>query len=66
VNIMAKDLGLAVGAAEELGVPLSVTVASRGLYRRAVEAGFGGDDSSSIIHVVERDAGVTIRFEGAK
>jgi 3-hydroxyisobutyrate dehydrogenase-like beta-hydroxyacid dehydrogenase len=65
VNILAKDLSLAVGAAAELGVPLSVARATRALYLRAVEAGFGFDDSCSVIHVVEDDAGVTIRFEGA-
>lgn len=65
VNIMAKDLSLAVASAAELGVPLSVTAASHALYQRAIEAGLGLDDSSSVIHVIEDDAGVTIRFEGA-
>jgi 3-hydroxyisobutyrate dehydrogenase-like beta-hydroxyacid dehydrogenase len=65
VNIMAKDLALAVAAAAELGVPLSVAPASRAIYERAVAAGFGSDDSCSVIRVIEDDAGITVRFEGA-
>lgn len=65
VNIMAKDLSMAVALAADLGVPLSLAGASHALYQRAVAMGLGLDDSCSVIHAVEEDAGVTIRFAGS-
>lgn len=63
VDIMLKDVSLAAGLARDLGVPLAVTAAARSLLSRAHDLGFGRDDSTSVLRVLERDAGVSLRID---
>ncbi|MBU8542968.1 MULTISPECIES: 3-hydroxyisobutyrate dehydrogenase [Roseomonadaceae] len=54
-DLMLKDLGLAVGAAQAAGVRLEVGEKALDLYRRFVEEGGGGKDFSGIINKMLRD-----------
>jgi 3-hydroxyisobutyrate dehydrogenase-like beta-hydroxyacid dehydrogenase len=47
-DLMAKDLGLAVNAARELRVPLSVAPAAQQVLRLASSHGYGRKDFSSV------------------
>jgi 3-hydroxyisobutyrate dehydrogenase len=47
-DLMAKDLGLAVNAARELRVPLSVAPAAQQMLRLASSHGYGRKDFSSV------------------
>jgi 3-hydroxyisobutyrate dehydrogenase len=47
-DLMAKDLGLAVGAAREKRVPVVVAPAAQQLYRMASSHGLGREDCSSV------------------
>jgi len=47
-DLMAKDLGLAVGAAREKRVPVVVAPAAQQLYRMASSHGLGREDFSSV------------------
>ena len=48
IDLMAKDLGLAVGAARELRVPAVVASAAQQVLRLASSHGFGRKDHSSV------------------
>ena len=47
-DLMAKDLGLAVGAARDKRVPVVVAPAAQQLYRMASAHGWGRKDFSSV------------------
>ncbi|MBU8540431.1 3-hydroxyisobutyrate dehydrogenase [Falsiroseomonas tokyonensis] len=55
-NLMLKDLGLALGAAQAAGVELPVGETALAVYRRFVEAGGGAKDFSGAIETI-RDSG---------
>ncbi|RZU42521.1 NAD(P)-dependent oxidoreductase [Edaphobacter modestus] len=61
VRWMEKDLGLAVEVASELGVPLFTTSASQQQLRTAIAMGFGEDDISGSIRVLEDIASCQVR-----
>lgn len=61
VRWMEKDLGLAVEVASELGVPLFTTSASQQQLRTAIAMGFGDDDISGSIRVLEDIASCQVR-----
>lgn len=57
LDILMKDVDLALQQGEALGVPMWVCQAARLVYRHAVMAGHGGDDLSTMAKLVEDAAG---------
>lgn len=64
-NLLAKDLGLALDLGSETGAPLFLTALTRQLYGEVQAKGFGADDYTSILRILESIAGVTVRAEMA-
>lgn len=56
-DLMAKDLGLAVNAARELRVPVSVAPAAQQLLRLASSHGYGRKDFSSVYAFLQPSSG---------
>jgi 3-hydroxyisobutyrate dehydrogenase len=56
-DLMAKDLGLAVNAARELRVPVSVAPAAQQLLRLASSHGYGRKDFSSVYEFLKPSSG---------
>lgn len=56
-DLMAKDLGLAVNAARELRVPVSVAPAAQQLLRLASSHGYGRKDFSSVYAFLKPSSG---------
>lgn len=61
VRWMEKDLGLAIDVASELGVPLYTTSASQQQLRTAMAMGYGEEDISGSIRVLEEIASCQVR-----
>lgn len=57
---MHKDVGLALESGMRQGVPLPLTSVTEQVFRAALAAGFGEEDFSSIIKVLEGWAGVEV------
>lgn len=57
VEIFVKDMGMAIQLAEENGIDLKVVKASREMFQKAENAGWGKDDASRVIEVYEGKAG---------
>jgi len=57
LDILMKDVDLAIQQGEALGVPMWVCQAARLVYRHAVMAGHGRDDLSTMAKLVEQAAG---------
>jgi 3-hydroxyisobutyrate dehydrogenase len=64
LDLMYKDVGLAVDTAGQLNVPLYFGALARQRYAEARRAGFGSEDSSAISKIVERGADVSLRPGG--
>ena len=62
LELAAKDAGLIVGTGNELGAPMPVAAAVRGVLDRVVEAGLGGADWSELVAFAEQQAAVTLRW----
>jgi len=62
-DLLVKDLGLALQLGEESRSPLFVTALVRQLYGEAQAAGYGRDDYTSVLRVLESVAGVEVRTE---
>ncbi len=60
-DLLYKDLGLALDLAREYHTPDEMTALSRNLYERAREAGYGREDYTSLLKVLEQQAGVEVR-----
>lgn len=60
LDIAAKDLALAVGMADELGLPLAATRAASELYDAAIQAGLGAADFHATMLQLESDAGIVM------
>jgi 3-hydroxyisobutyrate dehydrogenase len=60
-NLLHKDLSLALDLAAENEVPVAMTTLARQLYERAQAEGYGTDDYTSILRVLEENAGVEVR-----
>ena len=58
---MHKDIGLALGTAQELGLPMPMTSLTEQIFQAAIAEGYGDADMCSTIQVVERWAGVQVR-----
>ena len=57
LQILEKDMDLAIAQGEELGVPMWVCQAARLLVKQAIFAGAAADDISTLVCHVERGAG---------
>ena len=57
VEIFVKDMGMAIQLAEENGIDLKVVKASREMFQKAENAGWGKDDATRVIEVYEGKAG---------
>jgi 3-hydroxyisobutyrate dehydrogenase len=60
-DLLAKDLGLALELGSEEQVPLLLTALARQLFSETQAAGYGRDDYTSVLRVLESAAGVSVR-----
>ncbi len=58
-----KDLRIATRAGQAYGAPLPTTASTHELYKAAVETGYGRDDNSGVMQVIENMAGTTARVD---
>jgi 3-hydroxyisobutyrate dehydrogenase-like beta-hydroxyacid dehydrogenase len=56
LDILMKDVDLAIQQGEALGVPMWVCQAARLVYKHAIMAGKGGDDLSTLVQIIEQGA----------
>jgi 3-hydroxyisobutyrate dehydrogenase len=62
-DLLYKDLGLALDLASEKTTPAVMTALTRQLFEQARAEGFGREDYTSVIKVLEKMAGVEVRSE---
>ena len=60
-DLLHKDLGLALDLAAENTVPTAMTALTRQMYEMARAAGYGQEDYTSLLKVLEQMAGVEVR-----
>jgi 3-hydroxyisobutyrate dehydrogenase-like beta-hydroxyacid dehydrogenase len=60
MQILMKDVDLAVAQGEELGVPMWVCQAARLVFKHAIHKGAAADDITAIAKYIERDSGFEI------
>jgi 3-hydroxyisobutyrate dehydrogenase len=60
-DLLHKDLGLALDLARENATELTMTDLARQLYTRSQEAGYGREDYTAVLKVLEQAAGVEVR-----
>ena len=60
-DLLHKDLGLALDLAAESQTPVALTALTRQLYEMARAAGFGREDYTSLLKVLEKMADVEVR-----
>jgi 3-hydroxyisobutyrate dehydrogenase len=60
-DLLHKDLGLALDLAAEVQTPVPVTGLTRQLYEMTRAAGYGREDYTSLLRVLEKIAGVEVR-----
>jgi len=65
VNLMLKDLDLALATGKETGVALPQTAINREMFTAANTKGFGEEDMAAVIKILEEIAGVTVRDDEA-
>ena len=58
---MHKDVGLALESAKALNQPLPLTAITEQMLRATIAKGYGDDDFSSTIRVLEELAGIEIK-----
>jgi 3-hydroxyisobutyrate dehydrogenase-like beta-hydroxyacid dehydrogenase len=58
---MNKDIGLALELADDLQVPVPITGITKQVYQAAIAQGFGEEDFTSIIKVLEGMSGVEVK-----
>jgi 2-hydroxymethylglutarate dehydrogenase len=61
IDLLRKDLGLALESARNIKVPLFMTGQAYQYYTRATAEGLGRKDMSAIIELLEKTAGVEVR-----
>jgi 3-hydroxyisobutyrate dehydrogenase-like beta-hydroxyacid dehydrogenase len=59
--LMHKDLKLCLEEAAAAGVPMSVATAVRDLWRRTLDEMGGDRDFTTIVQMLEREAGVELK-----
>ena len=60
-DLLHKDLGLALDLAAENAVPMAMTALTRQMYEMARAEGYGREDYTSLMKVLEQMAGVEVR-----
>ena len=60
VKWLEKDIGLALDLGSEIGVPLLLTGLTQQLFQTAMAKGYGEEDISGSIRVLEETAGVEV------
>jgi len=60
-DLLHKDLGLALDLASENSTPVAMTALTRQMYEMARAAGYGRNDYTSLLKVLEEMAGVEVR-----
>jgi 3-hydroxyisobutyrate dehydrogenase len=60
-DLLHKDLGLALDLAAENSTPVAMTALSRQMYEMARAAGYGREDYTSLLKVLEQMVGVEVR-----
>lgn len=60
-DLLHKDLGLALDLAAENQTPIAMTALSRQMYEMARAAGYGHEDYTALLKVLEKIAGVEVR-----
>jgi 3-hydroxyisobutyrate dehydrogenase-like beta-hydroxyacid dehydrogenase len=60
-DLLHKDLGLALDLAAENQTPVAMTALARQLYEMARAAGYGHNDYTALLKVLEEFAGVEVR-----
>ena len=60
-DLLHKDLGLALDLASENSTPVAITALTRQMYEMARAAGYGREDYTSLLKVLEQMAGVEVR-----
>jgi 3-hydroxyisobutyrate dehydrogenase len=60
-DLLHKDLGLALDLAAENMTPIAMTALTRQMYEMARAEGFGREDYTSLLKVLEKMAGVEVR-----
>jgi 3-hydroxyisobutyrate dehydrogenase-like beta-hydroxyacid dehydrogenase len=58
---MHKDIGLALDAAQDQGVPLPLTSITRQMFQAAISEGYGELDMCATIRVMEQWAGIEVK-----
>ncbi len=64
-DLLHKDLGLALDLAAENAVPTVMTALTRQMYEMARAAGYGREDYTSVLKVLEQMVGVEVRSDSA-
>ncbi|MEO6888004.1 MAG: NAD(P)-dependent oxidoreductase [Ktedonobacteraceae bacterium] len=62
-DLLHKDLGLALELAAENQTPAAMTALTRQMYEMARASGYGRDDYTALLKVLEQMAGVEVRGE---
>jgi 2-hydroxy-3-oxopropionate reductase/2-hydroxymethylglutarate dehydrogenase len=60
-DLLYKDLGLALELGSENTTPMLMTALTRQMYDMARAEGFGREDYTSVLKVLEKLAGVEVR-----
>lgn len=60
-DLLHKDLGLALELAAEHQTPVAMTALTRQMYEMARAAGYGNEDYTSLLKILEKMAGVEVR-----
>jgi 2-hydroxy-3-oxopropionate reductase/2-hydroxymethylglutarate dehydrogenase len=63
-DLLYKDLGLALDLAAERQTPVVITALTRQLYEMARAAGYGREDYTALLKVLEEMAGAQVRSKG--
>jgi 3-hydroxyisobutyrate dehydrogenase len=62
-DLLVKDLRLALDLADQNQVPVFLTALAKQMYGEVQAAGYGRDDYTSLVKVLEEAVGVTVRTE---
>lgn len=60
IDLQQKDLRLVLEAADELGLPLSLTATIHGFYNVLQRQGLGGEGNHALVKAIEQLSGITI------
>ena len=63
-KLQHKDLNIALAAGKDVGAPLPVTAIVNEMYRALITGGGGDLDTSALVTVTEKLAGVEVRGKG--